>query len=248
MASRVKVVGRLVPRRLYELLVRFSRRPPVGRVNFGDLRRVSPISKAWGADRGLPIDRFYIEKFLTRCSADIRGKTLETGTNEYTRRFGGERVTKSDVLHVSEDKSPVTIVADLCTAEGLESEAFDCVILTQTLHFIYDVRSALRTVHRILVPGGVLLATFPGISKIGRYEMDRWGQHWSFTTASARRLLGEVFAEPDIEVEAYGNVLSTISFLHGLGANELREEELQYVDPDYELLVSVRALKRETSA
>jgi len=38
-------------------------------------------------------------------------------------------------------------------------------VFTQTLHLIYDVRSAIRTLHRVLKPGGVLLATFPGISQ-----------------------------------------------------------------------------------
>src|SRR5690348_8634455 len=36
----------------------------VGRVNFGDLRRLKPISVVWGFDRGRPVDRYYIEQFL----------------------------------------------------------------------------------------------------------------------------------------------------------------------------------------
>ena len=38
--------------------------PPVGEVRFGSLRMVTPISTNWGLDRGLPIDRYYIERAL----------------------------------------------------------------------------------------------------------------------------------------------------------------------------------------
>lgn len=243
MPSSIKVVDRVLPRRIYEWLRRHSRRPPIGEVDFGDLRRLTPISKVWGADRGKPVDRYYIERFLERCADGIRGRTLEVGTNTYTRKYGADRVIQSDVLHVAEDRPHVTIIADLVNGEGLPSDAFDCVILTQTLQVIYDVRAALRTVHRILAPGGCLLATVPGISKISRYDMDRWGHFWSFTTRSARRLLAETFSESDLQISAYGNVLATVAFLHGISATELSEEELQHIDPDYELLITVRALK-----
>ena len=73
---------------------------PVGTVDFGHFRRLIPISKEWGFDRGLPIDRYYIERFLQRHAADIRGRVLEVGDNAYTRRFGGDRVTNSDVINL----------------------------------------------------------------------------------------------------------------------------------------------------
>ena len=43
--------------------------PPVGKVAFGDLRRLTPISSK-GFDRGRPIDRYYIEAFLAAHSND----------------------------------------------------------------------------------------------------------------------------------------------------------------------------------
>ena len=106
--------------------------PRVGRVRFGSLRRLTPISRTFGFDRGLPIDRHYIERFLSAHAGDIRGDVLEIGDNAYTRRFGGERVTKSDVLHVSEGNPDATIVGDLTCADFIPSDSFDCVILTQT--------------------------------------------------------------------------------------------------------------------
>jgi len=38
-------------------------------------------------------------------------------------------------------------------------------------------------------------------------------------------------------------VLAAVAFLHGLAAEDLRPEELDYHDADYELLITVRAIK-----
>ena len=144
---------------------------------------------------------------------------------------------------MTEGNPKATIVADLTCANHLPPDTFDCIILTQTLQFIYDVRSALKTLHRILKPGGILLATFGGISQISRWDMDRWGHYWNFTTLSARQLFEELFPAAKVKVDAYGNVLAAIALLHGLARQELRQEELNHHDSDYEVLITVRAVK-----
>jgi glycosyltransferase involved in cell wall biosynthesis len=216
---------------------------PVGSVRFGSLRRVTPLSREFGYDRGLPIDRYYIERFLSANAAQVGGHVLEVGDDTYTRRFGGNRVTRSDVLHVAEGEPGSTIIGDLTCADHIPSDSFDCVILTQTLQFIYDVPAALRTVRRILRPGGTVLATLSGISRISRYDLERWGFCWAFTSISARRLFEEVFRGARISVEAHGNVLTASAFLYGLAAEELRQDELDYRDSDYEVIIAVRAVK-----
>jgi SAM-dependent methyltransferase len=173
---------------------------------------------------------------------------LEIGTNKYTKIYGGDQVIQSDVLHVAEEKPDVTIIGDLTRGEGMEANTFDCIILTQTLQTIFDLPAACKTVYRILKPGGVVLATVPGISKISRYDMDRWGYYWSFTTKSISKLFEEVFPVKDLHVGAHGNVLVAVAFLHGLAAEELRKKELDYVDPDYELLITVRAKKPKANS
>jgi glycosyltransferase involved in cell wall biosynthesis len=229
-------------RRLLAAWRRQDYRPPTGWVRFGDLRRTRPISRQYGYDRGRPIDRYYIEAFLARHGHDIRGRVLEIGEATYTRRFGGDRVTSSDVLHVDEGNPEATIVADLTAADHVRSGSFDCVILTQTLQLIYDVPAALRTAYRILEPGGVLLATVPGISQI---SSDEWGKtwYWGFTALSARSLFEEAFPEEEIEVSAHGNVLAATAFLQGLAAEELEQAELDDCDREYEMLITVRAVK-----
>ena len=215
---------------------------PVGAVSCGSLRRVMPISSVFGFDRGVPIDRYYIENFLAREAASIHGRVLEIGDNSYTKKFGGSRVTTSDVLHIVDGNPQATIVGDLAAADHIPSDLFDCVILTQTLQYIYDVRAAIRTLYRILKPGGVVLATFPGITKISHRD---WGYtwYWNFTALSARRLFEEAFPADAVNVETHGNVLAAISLLHGLATEELRRDELEHHDPEYEVLLTAKAVK-----
>jgi SAM-dependent methyltransferase len=205
-------------------------------------RPVEPLSRHFGYDRGQPVDRWYIERFLAENAGNICGTVLEVGSDTYTQQFGGRRVQRSEVLNVDPGDPQTTFVADLADAPTLPSGAFDCVILTQTLHLIFDLEAAVRTVHRILRRGGVALVTVPGISPISR---DRWAEtwFWSLTPLAAERLFGDVFGIPNVEVAAWGNVASAVAFLQGRSARELRAQELEVVDPQYPLLVTIRAFR-----
>lgn len=224
------------------LLAPQDRRPAPGRVRFGDLRRTKPISRDFGFDRGLPVDRYYIERFLARHASEIAGRVLEIGDDAYTRRFGGPRVSRSDILHVHAGNPRATFVGDLTDASVLPEDAFDCIVLTQTLQLIYEVRVAVERLHRALAPGGVVLVTAPGISQIDRGE---WGNtwFWSFTPVSLRRLFADVFGHESVVVERYGNVFSATAFLQGLAVEELDRGDLDPVDEAYPVIVGVRARK-----
>lgn len=217
-----------------------------GRVRFGDLRRLTPISRHWGYDRGGgPVDRYYIERFLAAHALDVRGTVLEIGDDVYTRKFGGDRVECSDVLHVVDGNPRATIVGDLTRADHIPAASFDCIILTQVLQFVRDPAAAVRTINRILKTGGVVLATGAGIAQISRKDMEQWGEYWRFTDLSARTLFAEVFPAANVEVETCGNVLAAVAFLHGLAASELSESELEFCDPYFQVLVTVRAVKSD---
>ncbi len=221
--------------------------PPVGWVRFGSLRRLAPISRDYGYDRGLPIDRYYIEAFLERHAHDIRGRVLEVGDDAYTRRFGGDAVTSCDILHMPPGTETSTVVADLANAPHIPDNTYDCIVLTQTLQYIFDLRSAIATLHRVLVPGGVVLVTAPGITQIVECPWrENW--FWGFTEASARKLFLERFPMESIRVDTPGNVVTATAFLQGLSADELRARELAHDDRDYQLMVTVRAEKQTGEA
>jgi SAM-dependent methyltransferase len=214
-------------------------------VRLGLLRRVTPIGRAFGMDRGGPIDRHYIDAFLARHRADIRGAVLEAGGfTSYTRRFGEDRVRRADVLYPKPGFPDGTLVGDLVTGEGIPSARFDCLIMTQVLPFVYDLPAAVATCRRALKPGGVLLATLPGIAQISRYDAAHWGDYWRFTDAAAARLFGDAFGPEAVAVETHGNVLAACAYLHGLSARDLTAAELDHHDPDFQLSITVRAVRR----
>ena len=213
------------------------------RVEFGSLSATGPVSNLHGLDRGTPINRYYIEKFLTGHAGLIRGEVLEVGDSEYSRRFGDNRVERRGVLHVTPGNNAATVVGDLTDPATLPAGAVDCFICTQTFDCIFEVHKAVAGAHHLLKPGGVLLATMSGISQISRYDMDRWGDYWRFTTASVARLFQPVFAG-GVEVESFGNVVAAIAFLQGLSVEDLPEPALlDQHDADYQLVVAVVARK-----
>lgn len=213
-------------------------------VRMGTLRRLSPVSPCFGFDRGQPIDRYYIEAFLADNSAAIHGHVLEIGDDEYSRRFGASRVTRQDVLHIEPGFPGATLIADLANAPHLPSEQFDCIVLTQTLHYIFDLDAALATLHRILKPGGTLLATLPGISRLCTDQADKKSDCWRFTVASAHRLFARHFELPLTSVASHGNVLSAVAFLQGLATHELHRHELDHYDPNFPVTITVSAVRK----
>jgi glycosyltransferase involved in cell wall biosynthesis/SAM-dependent methyltransferase len=218
-----------------------SRRQQRSGLAFGDLQRTTPFSREFGFDRGKPVDRRYIEDFLASNAADIHGRVLEVKDDAYTRIYGRDRVTARDVLDIDAANTDATLIDDLATGTRLPSDAFDCIVLTQTLHLIFDLEAAVRTVHRILKPGGVLLATVPGITQIPRAEADSW--YWSLSEKAVRRLLTGAFSADAIRIRCYGNVLAATAFLYGIAEEELQAEDLDRVDPDYPVILAVRAVK-----
>ena len=206
----------------------------------GTIRRTTPLSEHYGRERGTPVDRYYIEQFLAAESASITGCVLEVLNREYTERFG-VAVERSDVLDIDDANTVATMVADLAAKDALPADSFDCFVLTQTLQYIYDLKSAVENVHRVLRPGGTVLCSVPTISRVGRLTLD--SEYWRLTAAACSRLFGDAFPGGDVRVRARGNVLAAVAFLMGMAAEELSPRELERDDPFFPLVVTVRATK-----
>ena len=206
---------------------------------FGTLRRTTPLSDHWGRDRGTPIDRYYIERFLARHAERIRGHVVEVADRRYTDEFGRD-VESSDVLDVRADNPLATVVADLSKQEQLPEQRFDAFVLTQTLQYVFDVRAAVAGIHRVLRPGGTALVTVPAVSRVA-HSAGVEGDLWRFTYGSCMKLFGEQFA--DVHVETFGNVLTCSAFLFGIAREELTHRELDTRDEAFPLIVAVRATR-----
>jgi hypothetical protein len=221
-----------------ELLTRLFKKP-----NWHNLRSLKPISKVFALDRGTPIDRIYIEDFLEKNKECVRGVVCEIADNTYSKKYAQD-VEKFEILHYTNDNDNATIVDDLSNIKTIPKERIDCFILTQTLNFIYDFKSAIQGLYHMLTKDGVALVTVAGISQISRYDMDRLGDYWRFTDLSIKKVFEEIFGENNINVEVYGNVLTSTAFLQGISAEELTKEELFYKDKDYQMTITIKAIKK----
>jgi len=211
-------------------------------VSLDDLRRNVPVSRVFGLDRGIPIDRYYIERFLEGQASHIRGRVLEISDSHYSKKYG-ENVERFEVLYPTADNVKATVIGDLTDMSTLPVEIIDCFICTQTFNFIFDVEKAVRGAHQLLKPGGVLLATVAGLCQISRYDMDRWGDYWRFTTASVQRVFEQVFGD-DLKVNSYGNVLAACALLQGVAVEDIPKPALlDDNDPDYQVVITVVARK-----
>lgn len=215
--------------------------PNVTDVQFGDFERVMPISDVDGYDRGRPIDRYYIERALAGHLELIHGRVLEVAGRDYTKLFGAEKVVCSEVLDIDPLNANATIIGDLGVVGSLPEGAFDCIVLTQTLQFIYNLEFAIENLYRALAPGGSLLITVPGISPIGKKEIKAW--YWDFTELSLKTMLGLRFSEDNVKTQSYGNVFAAICFLSGLSLAEVDTKKLDYMDERYPVIVSACARK-----
>ena len=200
-----------------------------------------PLCREYGYSRGTPIDRYYIEAFLAEHAGDIGGRVLEIGDDSYSRRFGGDRISKQDVLHVQEGHENATITGDLSKPGALPNQTFDCIILTQTLHLIFDMAAAIEQLHASLRPGGVLLMTVPGISPVhGGPWQGSW--YWSLTDLSLGRLLSGPFDAAGVSVKSGGNLFAATAFLHGAAVEEVETGRLDLFDPAYPVTIAARAV------
>ncbi|MDO8392271.1 MAG: methyltransferase domain-containing protein [Actinomycetota bacterium] len=239
--------GRLIPARLKptgrRALRAWQGHRRRRRVFFGSFGRTKPIDPYYGYSRGVPVDRVYIDRFVSDHADAISGHVLEVSSPTYTQRWGSN-VERIDVLMVEEGNPVATVVADLAAAPHIASDTFDCAVITQTLQFIYDYEAAIATLYRVLKPGGTLLLTVPGITRISLDEDAQWGQWFHFTQRSLHRAVADVFGEDNVQSQGFGNVLTAASFLWGLAEHDLRPAQIAKRDPAYDVVVGVRATKK----
>ena len=189
----------------------------------------------------MPIDRYYIESFLAREAASIRGEVLEVRDPTYALRFGDADATQIHVVDIDATNPEATVIADLTVKGSLPYQAYDSIIMTQTLHVTADDAAGFRTLWRALRPGGTLLFTGPCVSRIDN-AVHEW-DHWRYTPMGLRARLAELLPDAEVTVEAHGNVLAGAAFLYGIAAQELTDAELAVDDASFPVIVCARVLK-----
>lgn len=212
--------------------------PEIGCWNQFSSRSIDPN---FGIGRGRAVDRVYIERFIEEHKKDIQGTVMEIQDNRYMQRYGEGRIKKELILHVEGGKN--CIKGNFATGEGLKESMANCLICTQTLQYIYDLRSTAKNIYKILKKNGVALVTVPGIKSLSAYHDAQWGEYWSFTKRSLYQMFVDVFGEENMEISSYGNVKVTMAYLYGLCAEELDEEDFHFNDENFPFIVTARLQK-----
>jgi SAM-dependent methyltransferase len=200
-------------------------------------KSIKPLSRKFGFDRGTPIDRFWIESFLSTNKDLIRGDCLEVGDNRYTKKYG-HSIGVSDILDINPRNKKATVISDIRNLKNVKSKSYDTIILTHVLGMVDDYNSAISECRRVLKRRGCLLVT---VCSFGSLASGKDMNFWRFTEASARYVFSKYFS--DIHITSYGNVLTGQAFWVGLSQEELTQEELTYNDPFYPCVIGIVAIK-----
>ena len=183
-------------------------------------RKTEPVSPLVGIDRGTPIDRYYIERFLERHAGDVQGEVIEIKDRENTL---------------------ATMFDDIRTLASIPDKSVDCFIITQVLQYVDDLDASARAIRRVLKLGGSALITVPTVGKLDGHEDNVAGHYWRLTSDSARYVFSRAFAPDELQIESWGNARVGLSFLAGLAAEDLTRRELETRDPLYACGVCIRA-------
>jgi hypothetical protein len=212
----------------------------INNIDWGSFDNQAIFSSDFGTSRGTPIDRFYINQFLSENSDKITGKILEVESDGYAQKFGkvGSRI---EVLSPNPNNSRANVIADLTDIKSLPHAVYDCFICTQTLNFIFNYQAAIDGVYRLLKPGGTALITVAGLTHISRYDMERWGDYWRFNSKSLDLCLSQQFN--DRKITSYGNPKTAIGQIYGLCAEDYTKNDLDKFHADYQILISAIVCK-----
>lgn len=198
---------------------------------------INPLSRYFGAERGTPIDRYYINTFLKAHQSLIRGDVLEIEDNAYTKLYGGSQIKKSIVMDVSTKSDSITFNGNLETGEGIPAEIADCFILTQTLMYIFDIKTAAKNINKLLKKGGTVLITCSGISQNSIRCMDNYGCYFNFNAKAIERMFEDEENMKVIDTGSFGNVKTVSAHINGLCCEDLSENDFDTNDPYYPLIV-----------
>ncbi len=205
-------------------------------------RATAPLSPIVGIDRGRPIDRYFIDRFIESNRARIRGRVLEVKDLEYTTRFG-HGVEKADILDVNRENKAATVIDDIRSLSSIPDGNYDCFIVTQVLQYVDDLAAAARAIHRVLRPGGAALITLPTLGKLDGHEDNVAGHYWRFTPDSARYIFSPHFQGDGLRIDWWGNARVGMSFLAGMAIEDLTQREFDVRDPNYVCGVTVLAVR-----
>jgi SAM-dependent methyltransferase len=215
-------------------------RPPIGQVAFGDFVRNAPFCPNYGFSRGTPIDRFFLDCFITKIRDEVVGDVLEIGGVQENRvRYRLQHASSYRTMDI-ELFPGVDFAGDAHDPAASPASSFDCILLFNVLEHCKEPSIVVENVHRWLRAGGKAFCLVPNAQRVHRDPRDYWR-----IMPDALEYLFRNFASA--EVFTYGNLITTIAALSGLGAEELSSEDLVEVNSMYPVVSCVTAHKTHGS-
>jgi hypothetical protein len=204
---------------------------------WGNLRRTLPLSANFGFERGTPVDRFYLHRFLDDNRACITGRVLEVQVSSYTRTYG-RNLELSHTVDIN-PRFDATYTCDLADAPQIPCDHYDCFLLPNTLQHVVNLPAVLHTALRVVKPGGTILASAPALLPL----IPDGDDYWRLSPAGWRKALSREWTGCDVAVEGHGNCLAAAAAMYGVALEELTTRELSVHDARYPVLVTISCRK-----
>ena len=201
---------------------------------WGNLRRTTPFSSTYGFERGQPIDRYYLHKFLDSHRDLITGDVLEIQGTSYAERFGHD-LFRADSFDIEPRVEPTYLCDFAHCADVIPNHAYDCLLLPNSLPHFRELDRCLAHALRVVRPGGTILASAAGLLPL----TGDIAEYWRLTPDAWRLTLVEAWSGAALEVAGHGNCLSAVGAQLGLALEELTEAELDVRDPRFPVLTTM---------
>jgi SAM-dependent methyltransferase len=196
---------------------------------------VLPYSRRFGKERGTPVGRYYVEKFLRENADSISGCCLEFGEDRYKSYF--PKITEHKIVDIIE-RPGVDYVCDIHEPKGMPINYFNAIICTQVFEHLAYPEKAAKSLYELMAPGGILLLTAPFIAPVHYVPTD----YRRFTPECLEMIIGE--SGFIVETASFGgNSLVCTGSLLGMVQEDFTINELEKVDPVYPYNVLIRAKK-----
>jgi SAM-dependent methyltransferase len=202
---------------------------------------LDPLSDDYGFDRGTPLDRWYIERFLAQHREAIRGSVLEVGDPKYCAQFGEGHISKATIVDVDSSNPQATLIADLAEPGSLPADAYDCIILTEVLHLVASPDVCIQNCGTALRGGGSLLVTVPALKRVSPSHPR--SDFWRFTPPGLALLLHRHWQGP-VSVTSFGNLRVCVGFLLAHVVEDFGEDDLAPNDARFPVTVAANAQKQ----
>lgn len=197
---------------------------------------ILPLSRNFGVERGTPVGRYYIDKFIVSNCNTVSGDFLEFGAVARYKKYFNKHISY-DTISIF-DEEGITYVADIHNISELPDKKFDCIVCTQVFEHLKSPETAALSLYYLLKEKGVLLFTAPFINNVHGCPSD----YRRFTVEGCRFILES--AGFNIEyIDFGGNCMVSTGSLLGMVVEDFSSEDLSFKDEIYPYNILIRASK-----